>query len=42
MTQLIEDPVYFFDDQLRAYILQFMAIFAGLKVRIGKLDDREA
>ena len=42
MTQLIEDPVYFFDDQLRAYILQFMAIFAGLKVNIGKLDDREA
>lgn len=42
MTQLIEDPVFFYDNQLRNYILQFMAVFAGLKVQIGKLDDREA
>jgi len=42
MTQLIEDPVYYYDEQLRKYILQFMAIFAGLKVKIGKLGDREA
>ncbi len=42
MTQLIEDQVFFYDEQIREYILQFMAIFAGLKVQIGKLDDREA
>ncbi len=42
MTQLIQDPVFFYNNQLRDYILQFMAIFAGLKVQVGKLDDREA
>ena len=42
MTQLIQDPVFFYDEQIRENILQFMAIFAGLKVQIGKLDDREA
>lgn len=42
MTNQIQDPVYYFDDQLREYILQFMAVFAALKVKIGKLDDREA
>lgn len=41
MTQLIEDPVFYYDEQLRNYILQFMAIFAGLKVKIGKFEDRE-
>lgn len=42
MTQLIQDPVYYYNDQIRDYILQFMAIFAGLKVQIGKFEDREA
>lgn len=42
MTQLIEEPVYYYDEQMRKYILQFMAIFAGLKVKIGKLEDRSA
>ena len=42
MTQLIQDPVYYYNEQIRNYILQFMAVFAGLKVQIGKLDDREA
>ena len=42
MTQLIKDPVFFYDNQIRQYILQFMAIFAGLKVQVGKLDEREA
>lgn len=41
MTQLIRDPVYYYNDQIRDYILQFMAIFAGLKVQIGKFEDRE-
>lgn len=41
MTQLIEDPVYHYNEQIRDYILQFMAIFAGLRVQIGKLESRE-
>lgn len=41
MTQLIQDPVYYYDNQIRNYILQFMAIFAGFKVKIGKLEDRD-
>jgi len=41
MTQLIEDPVFYYDNQIRQYILQFMAIFAGLKVQIGKQDNRD-
>ena len=27
---------YFFDNQLRAYMLQFVSIFYGLKVQTGK------
>ena len=42
MTQLIEDSVYYYDNQIRSYILQFMAVFAGLQVKVGKLNDREA
>src|SRR5690554_4769320 len=41
MTQLIQKPVYYFNNQVRDYILQFMAIFAGLHVSIGKMDNRE-
>lgn len=41
MTQLIEDPLYYYNAQLRNYILQFMAIFADFKVEVGKKDDRE-
>ena len=41
MTQFIEDPLYFYNAQIRGYILQFMAIFAGFKVAVGKLDNRE-
>lgn len=29
---------YYYDHQLRNYILQFMAIFSGLQVRVGKRD----
>ena len=41
MTQLVTDDFYYYDEQLRQYILQFMAIFAGFKVRVGKRDDRD-
>ena len=42
MTQLIEDPVYHYEERIRNYILQFMAVFAGMKVQVGKLGDRDA
>lgn len=32
---------YFYDQQLKSYILQFMAIFTGLQVQIGRWNDRE-
>ena len=41
MTQLIEDPVYHYEERIRNYILQFMAVFAGMKVQVGKLGDRD-
>jgi len=41
MTQLIEDPVYYYNEQIRQYILQFMAIFAGMKVKVGKSNNRD-
>lgn len=30
---------YFYDHQLRAYILQFVSVFAGMQVRTGKGED---
>lgn len=41
MTQLIEQPVFYYNEQIREYILQFMAIFAGLKVQVGKSESRD-
>lgn len=41
MTQLIKDPVFYYDEQIRNYILQFMAVFSGLQVQIGKSDTRD-
>lgn len=38
MTVLKE---YFYDDQLRRYLIQFMAIFAAIKVKVGKTGDLE-
>ena len=32
------EKAYYYDKQLRNYVLQFMAVFAGLQVRIGKRD----
>ena len=32
---------YYYDNQLRKYIVQFAAIFAGMQVEVGKHDDVE-
>jgi len=32
---------YYYDHQLRRYIVQFMAIFAGMKVKVGKSGTQE-
>lgn len=32
---------YYYNKQLRQYLLQFMAIFAGMKVSVGKLGDTD-
>lgn len=36
-----ELSAYHYDKQLRSYIVQFCAIFAGLEVEVGKSDDTE-
>lgn len=33
---------YFYGEQLRTYVLQFMAIFTGLQVKVGATDTRGA
>lgn len=33
----IQSNAYYYDHQVRSYTLQFMAIFAGLQVQVGKL-----
>lgn len=32
---------YFYDKQIKNYILQFMAIFSGIQVQLGKWKDKE-
>ena len=32
---------YYYDQQLKRYVLQFMAIFTGLQVQIGKWNEKE-
>jgi hypothetical protein len=32
---------YYYDEQIRKYIVQFMAVFADMKVNVGKRDDKE-
>lgn len=32
---------YFYDQQLKRYVLQFMAIFTGLQVQIGKWNEKD-
>lgn len=32
---------YYYNHQLRNYLIQFMALFAGLRVEVGKTEDKE-
>ena len=32
---------FWYDQQLKRYLVQFMAIFADMQVQVGKLDDKE-
>jgi hypothetical protein len=41
MTNVIDQDIFFYDQQIKKYILQFMAIFSNLKVEIGKKDSRD-
>ena len=36
-----EFQAYFYDEQIRKYLVQFMAIFAGMYVSVGKTGDLE-
>lgn len=38
---MIKKDGYFYNSQISTYILQFMAIFQGLQVMLGKTDDRD-
>jgi hypothetical protein len=38
MTNVIKTPLFFYNEQIKTYILQFMAIFSNLYVQIGKHD----
>lgn len=38
---MIEKDAYFYNSQISTYILQFMAIFQGLQVMVGKTDERD-
>jgi len=38
-TTILDD--YYYDEQFRSYIVQFAAVFAGIKVMIGKNADTE-
>lgn len=37
----LPDNAYYYNGQLRSFILQFMAIFAGLQVEVGKTSTRD-
>jgi hypothetical protein len=37
----IQQSEYYYNGQLRSYILQFMAIFTGLQVEVGKRDEAD-
>lgn len=39
MENYTNENTYYYDSQLRNYILQFMAVFAGLKVSVGENDS---
>ncbi len=42
MTNVVDPNIFFYDEQIKKYILQFMAVFANMHVKFGKKDDREA
>ena len=40
MTETAFDN-YYYDEQLKRYLIQFMAVFSGKRVRVGWTDDKE-
>ncbi len=38
-TTILDD--YYYDEQFRSYIVQFAAVFAGIKVMVGQNENRE-
>lgn len=42
MTNVVNPELFFYDEQIKRYILQFMAVFSNMHVQFGKKDDREA
>ena len=41
MSDYISSPNFYYNKQLRNYLIQFMAAFAGLQVQVGWTDDKE-
>lgn len=41
MTNFIDENIFFYDEQIKKYILQFMAIFSNLSVEVGKNSTRD-
>lgn len=41
MTNVVDPDIFFYDKQIKRYILQFMAVFSNLHVEFAKKDDRE-
>lgn len=41
MTNVVTPSPFFYDEQIKKYILQFMAVFSNLKVEFAKRDDRD-
>jgi hypothetical protein len=41
MTNVAQDPTFFYDEQIRRNVLQFMAIFSNMYVEFGAKGDRE-
>ncbi len=41
MTNVINPDLFFYDEQIKKYILQFMAVFSNLKVRFAATETRD-
>lgn len=37
----MNETTYYYDNQIKRFVLQFCAIFAGMQVKVGKLDDTD-